>query len=294
MPALTAAAATQPQLFLFLGDNVYADTDDAAQLQRCYDTLGARTEFRQLRATTPIEAVWDDHDFGRNDVGKEYPIATASQRIFLDFFEVASDDPRRSRPGTYATRMLDDQTQLVLLDTRQFRDPLTLKTGPIEPAALGRRGPYTGGPGTVLGDAQWAWLEETLKQPAKRRLVASSIQVIANEHGFEKWGLFPAERERLLDLLFGCGSDVLVLSGDRHHGEINRLDRDGRSLWELTASSLNKPGTWKNERNPHRIGSRYLGANFGHVAIDPGSGGMTLRILNDRGTAMLQAEAFGE
>ena len=50
---------------------------------------------------------------------------------------------------------------------------------------------------TVLGEAQWKWLEEQLQVPAEVRLIGSSIQVVAEDHGWEKWTNFPHERERL-------------------------------------------------------------------------------------------------
>ncbi len=44
---------------------------------------------------------------------------------------------------------------------------------------------------TVLGDAQWKWLEDQLKVPAEFRIIGSSYQVLSDRHGWEMWGNFP-------------------------------------------------------------------------------------------------------
>ena len=293
IPTLAAALAAQPDLFVLTGDNVYADSDDAEEIAACYRTLAARPEFARLRATVPLAATWDDHDYGRNDAGVEFPAKAASERVFLDFFDVPAGDPRRQRPGVYHAGTFgrgDRRVQLVLLDTRSFRDPLKLRLEPPEPRSVGRPGPYAvrTDAATVLGEAQWAWLDETLRQPAALRIVVSSIQVLPNEHRYEKWGLFEAERSRLLDRLAAVDGPVLIVSGDRHMAEISH-DAD-RGLWELTSSSLNKPSRWRNERNEFRVGSKYHGANFGLVRLDWDTGTMSLVVCDERGAEVLRAD----
>ena len=63
-----------PDLFIFLGDNIYADTTDMDVMRKCYEKLGAIPGFKKLReSNTRILATWDDHDMGANDAGAEYP-----------------------------------------------------------------------------------------------------------------------------------------------------------------------------------------------------------------------------
>ena len=59
-------------------------------------------------------------------------------------------------------------------------------------------------------------------------VIVSSIQLLAQEHRFEKWANFPNERARLLDLLndYAKGK-TLVISGDRHAAEISALELSG-------------------------------------------------------------------
>jgi alkaline phosphatase D len=92
---------TRPELFLFLGDNIYADTEDMEVMRAKYAQLAAQPGFQKLRETCPILATWDDHDYGENDAGAEYPKKRESQQVFLDFFGVPRDSPRRAREGVY-------------------------------------------------------------------------------------------------------------------------------------------------------------------------------------------------
>lgn len=68
----------------------------------------------------------------------------------------------------------------------------------------------------ILGEAQWTWLEKQLQAPAQIRIIVSSIALVAEDCGYEKWMNFPHERQRLFDLLKKSQSTgVLVISGDQ-------------------------------------------------------------------------------
>jgi len=89
-----------PDLFIFLGDNIYADTTDMDVMRKCYDKLAAIPGFKKLRESpTRILATWDDHDMGANDAGADYPKRAESQQLMLDFFGEPKDSPRRKREG---------------------------------------------------------------------------------------------------------------------------------------------------------------------------------------------------
>ena len=160
--------------------------------------------------------------------------------------------------------------QVILLDTRYFRSPLQRKTE-RQPGT----GPYEATPvpdATVLGDAQWTWLADQLRQPAELRVIASSIQVVAADHGWEKWANFPRERERLFKLIEETKArGVIVVSGDRHTAELSVERRQGPyPVYDLTASSLANPlkPTAVVEGNTRRVGAVYRGVNFGLITID--------------------------
>jgi alkaline phosphatase D len=92
-PIWDAVIAAQPDLFLFLGDAIYADTDGRTawhvtekQLAGEWNRLADKPEFQKARAAVPMMATWDNHDYGSHDGGVEFKLKEASKRIFLDFF----------------------------------------------------------------------------------------------------------------------------------------------------------------------------------------------------------------
>jgi alkaline phosphatase D len=271
-PIWDAVVATRPELMLLLGDNIYADTLDMNVMRAKYARFAAMPGFQLLRKTCPILATWDDHDLGANDAGGDYPKKDESQRIFLDFFGDPADSPRRHRQGVYDAKVFGPEgkrVQVIMLDTRYFRSALKRK------APRKSSDPYEGNPDptlTFLGVAQWRWLGEQLRVPAEIRLLVSSIQVVAQDHGFEKWMNFPLEREKLFTLIRETGAEgVIVLSGDRHLAELSMMDAGlGYPIYDITASGFNQASqTWRKfETNRYRVATMNWGDNFGLITID--------------------------
>ena len=77
----------KPELFILLGDNIYGDTKDMAVLQKKYDQFGSKPGYIELQKQTPVIATWDDHDYGVNDGGKEYPMKEESKKSSLNFLK---------------------------------------------------------------------------------------------------------------------------------------------------------------------------------------------------------------
>jgi alkaline phosphatase D len=272
-----------PQLFILTGDNVYADSADPAILRASYDKFGAIPGFAKLRASCPLLAPWDDHDYGANDAGVEWEGKGAAKEAFMAFYGTPPESPMRDRGGVYDAHVFGPEgkrLQVILLDTRWFRGPLkklSKEEAKVREEKTGVRGPYLPDPesdSSMLGDEQWKWLEEQLKVPAEVRLIVSSVQAIADHHGFEKWGNLPRERQRLLKLIRDNAKGVIVLSGDRHTADISKLppnSEDGPPypLFDLTASALNQGGSSR-EENRYRVGTAdpFGQPNFGWITID--------------------------
>jgi len=87
-PILRKIVEKRPDLFIYLGDNIYADTYDMQVIRDKYDELGSKPEFQTLREKVTVLSTWDDHDYGANDAGKEYPRKAESREIFFDFWKV--------------------------------------------------------------------------------------------------------------------------------------------------------------------------------------------------------------
>jgi alkaline phosphatase D len=148
-PIWEAVVESQPQLFLMIGDNIYGDTDDMELLWKKYQMLDAQPGFQKLRATCPVMGTWDDHDYGVNDGGVEFPKKRESQQLCLDFFQVPKDSPRRQREGVYHAEVFGPpgkRVQIILTDSRYFRSPLKRSTKKAEPGEGYRRpAPHSGG-----------------------------------------------------------------------------------------------------------------------------------------------------
>ena len=235
-PIWDAVTASQPDLFVFLGDNIYGDTQDMDTLRAKYAQLAAKPGYQRLQANTQVVATWDDHDYGANDVGAEYPQKEASKQIFLDFFGEPADSERRMRDGGVYTSYFygppERRVQVILLDTRWDRSPLErVSAAEYEERKKVYAGPYTAAtdPGArMLGEDQWRWLAEQLRQPAALRLVATSTPFLQDGTGWETWANFPAERARLIDLIEETKANgVIFITGDTHRAQFSRGDGGG-------------------------------------------------------------------
>jgi alkaline phosphatase D len=264
--------AQRPDLWIWLGDIIYADTTDMNAMQQMYLQQKQNPFYQQLRATTRILGVWDDHDYGTNDGDKTYPKRAESKNLLLDFLDVPADAPVRRYEGAYQSYTFGEpgkRVKVLLLDGRYFRDELQKGEGDT------RRRYLPNPTGDILGEAQWQWLERELTQSdAQIHLIGSGIQVLSAEHPFEKWSNFPAARQRLLDLLVKTRpAQAILLSGDRHTAELSKMDVPGLGypLYDLTSSGLTHAYTGANandEPNAYRIGKKLNAKNYAMLKID--------------------------
>ena len=218
--------------FFFMGDNVYGDTKDGLLdgMRASYDKQ--KKMFPEWLSDKKLNAIWDDHDYGKNDGGTEYPLKDEAQRLFLEFWNVDANDPRHKRNGIYFNEekiISGLKVNLIGLDTRYHRSPLDQESKPYYPSTDSTK--------TMLGDIQWAWLEKVLNNKNDLNIIVSSIQVLPTDHIFEKWHNLPHERNRLIDLLSSQNKPTIILSGDRHKAAIYKKG----NLIEMTSSSMNKP-----------------------------------------------------
>ena len=278
IPIFNAINKEKGDLFIFLGDNIYGDTNDMDVLADKYQRLGAKPGFKTLKAQTPIIAMWDDHDYGQNDAGKEYPHKEQSRQIMLNFWGEPANSARRTRSdGIYTSYMYgeNEQTiQVIMPDLRWNRDALN-HVGELEyytKRKLNNQGPYSPSEvkgASMLGEAQWQWLEQELKKPAAIKLIASSLQLLPDFTGWESWANFPEDRNRLFALIKKHKvNGVVIISGDTHWGEISKYQQNlDYPLIEMTSSGLTEK--WKDvSPNKHRVGNFTHNVNYGDLSID--------------------------
>jgi alkaline phosphatase D len=287
--------AARPDLMLMLGDNVYGDVrgDDVRELRTAYVMQARHPDFAHARRAVPMLAIWDDHDFGRNDAGAEFPLREDAARLFHQFWNLPPERPVAQ--GIHYSRIFGQagrRVQIIFLDTRSFRSALKPKSGAFK--SWGKFEPDPDPAKTMLGAAQWSWLERELKQPADVRIIVSSIQALAEGHGWERWANLPAEKDRLLGLLSRTAGGIVLLSGDRHAGAFYRQRIGTRELVDATSSSLNMPppGPNRDDRVPPLVSDIHTAVNFGMVEIDWAARSIRLT-LNGIGGTRLAEQSIG-
>ena len=264
--------------FIFLGDNVYGDqqSGELGKLIKAYKKQKTKIP-SWLTEDKKILAIWDDHDYGKNDGGGNYKNKEEAQTLFLDFWKIPKQDPRRARKGIYFedTQIIEGKSvQIIGLDTRYFRGELKGRKNGYLP----NNDPLA----SVLGTEQWKWLDETLEDSkADIVIILSSIQILATNHPYEKWSNFTADRKKLLKRLDDVlkTKTVVLISGDRHRAGLYQKG----SLIEITASALNKGSSRPTETDPLLIGITYPEINFGILDIQPSKNIITLSINNKYG-----------
>ena len=276
--------------FFFMGDNVYGDNKETGELDDMKVAYALQKEkLPKWLNNINVNAIWDDHDYGKNDGGKEYVFKTQSQTLFLDFWEVPKNDPRRSRKGIYFSQVRDIndlKVNLIGLDTRYHRSALGQEDKPysaIEDLSK-----------TMLGKEQWGWLIGELSKKSDLNIIVSSIQVIPTNHGFEKWGNFPHERDKLLKLIENSNTPTIIISGDRHKAGLYKKG----NLIELTSSSLNKPlpnyisKIWdliSKETDAYLTGEMFYPENYGTVSFNK-NGKILIELKDINGEAINSIE----
>jgi alkaline phosphatase D len=189
-PIFGRILAERPDLFVGLGDMIYADdvchpvgplgnAQIPGEFGPATDLDGFRAHWRYARedeglrillATTPYAAVWDDHEIV-NDAGPHHdtradppyrahvPLLPLARRAFYEWNPLADGQPlhRRLRWGRHL--------ELFVLDTRQYRDPnLAPDDGPE--------------PKTLLGAGQRRWLRDSVvSSDATWKVIASSVPI---------------------------------------------------------------------------------------------------------------------
>ena len=172
----------QPDLFVYNGDIVYGDCSNVScvELDQAWADLFSNPDFSAARMRLPITGIPDDHDYGQNDCDASNPYKEVAKRMFLDRFGVAVSDERRKRGGLHQEWTFGPpgkKLQIILLETRWFRSAFKRT---MCSDCIGRYVPYSEPESrgkTILGEQQWAWLEEKLRKPADLRLIFSTIQV---------------------------------------------------------------------------------------------------------------------
>jgi len=263
-PLWKSIAEDEPDLWVWTGDIIYGDTENMETLAKKYNQQIAHPAYQRFLERVPILGIWDDHDYGVNNGGKEYPKKGESRDLMFKFLGVSEDNAAWSREGAYQKYSLgsaEEKVNIILLDARYFRD---------QPRRSEDGRSYLPSTGDILGEAQWTWLEKVLMEDAsKLNIIISGIQIIPEDHNYEKWANFPLSRDRLFNLIRSSKTNTVLVSGDRHIGEISKIKLGDQEVYEVTSSGMTHSwDSFPGEENQHRIGDVVSTLNYGELRID--------------------------
>jgi len=267
----------KPDLFLALGDNMYGDFlpgtyPDSAWLALQYGILLSNAPFKRFKQNIPIIATYDDHDYGGNNRGNEYPHKRQTANLLLNFYNVPATSNQRNHTGVYGSYYYGDDAhklQIIVLDTRVFLD--VFSDEPISPTSDTTK--------HFLGNEEWTWLRAELLKPAKVRIVMSSSQMLHEHNGYESWTNYPHELQRFFNLIKETrAAGVFMVSGDVHWAELSKQQPAGLyPLYDMTSSGLNQ--TEDSPRpNMYRVGTALQALNFGMIDIDWNSTPISIKL----------------
>lgn len=285
--------AENPDVWIWLGDNVYGDTNDTLKMKAKYQKQKSNPLYQELLSVADIYGIWDDHDYGVNDGGQEFKAKDAMRDLMFEFLDVPRENEAWTRKGGYQSYDLEQNgltVKLILLDSRYFRDK-PIKSGDSYLPNL---------EGSILGVEQWQWLELELgNSSADVNLIGNGIQVLPAEHRFEKWNNFPNERQKLLDLIESNAlKNVILLSGDRHLSELSQYqsDNDVEPIYDITSSGMTHSYTaYSEEPNQLRQGDVVASKSYGVIRIyktDEGELDINLRFMGDGGNIFQSFDLF--
>jgi len=268
----------EPDLFFWLGDNIYGDALDPDILAEEYRRQRDIPEIFPVIRSVPQLATWDDHDFGLNNHDRTNPIKRDALRVFQQYWPNPSFG-LEDAPGVFFAYRYGG-VDFFFLDGRYHRDP---NAAPDRPGK------------TMLGEAQYDWLIEGLASsdaPFKIIVSGSGFTSVKGPEG-DAWSAFLSERNRLFRDIAERGiGGVLLFSGDTHMGELNRIESPhpgGYPLFELVSSPLaQEPNTARRDLHgdESRIRPYYSQAsNAALVDIDPtlDDPTITLTLVNEFG-----------
>ncbi|MEL4307359.1 alkaline phosphatase D family protein [Joostella sp. CR20] len=286
--------ANNPAVWIWGGDNIYSDTDNMREMRKDYEEQRYQGGYKAVVKSMDVIGTWDDHDYGLNDGGAEWKMKDEAQELFLNFMDVPKNDPRRNQKGVYNSKIYNTKAgsvKVIILDTRYFRSPLTKNLGDSGKRFI----PNPPGVGTMLGETQWAWLQNELNtSTADFNIIVSSIQVLSNKHGFEAWANFPSEVEKLFSMIKSSPAKrVILLSGDRHISEFSEINISGLDypLIDFTSSGLTHTyEAYSGEENPYRVGEVINVKSFGLLKINLKNYRVKMQMIGDGNEVLNELE----
>lgn len=258
-------ANTPAAFHVWLGDNWYTrEVDYYTAWGLNYRASRDRSlpVLQKFMASMPQYSIWDDHDYGPNDMGKNYILKDASRKVFMNY----SCNPSygHNGEGIYSVVSYSD-VDIFLTDDRYWRSEAAIKDSIDGKPNLDK---------TYFGKQQLDWLKNSLLfSKATFKVIATGSQILNPFSGYDCMRFYTAEYKELMDFLATYKiSGVLFFTGDRHHSEVIKLERRGLyPLYDVTNSPYTSGvGKVRGDElnNPARIpGTLVEAQNFTKVTV---------------------------
>ncbi|RYY90454.1 MAG: alkaline phosphatase family protein [Chitinophagaceae bacterium] len=227
-----AMAKEKASFMLWLGDNWYyreVDFYSASGLRYRARRDRAQPVLQPLLKAMPHYAIWDDHDFGPNDADKSFVLKEESRRIFLDYWP--NHSAGENGQGIY-TKISHGDVDIFMMDDRWFRSANNMSSMPGGAANPAKR---------MWGAQQMEWLKNALlSSTATFKIIATGNQTLNPKARAECLQDYPVEFNELMQFLSNEKiNGLLFLTGDRHHSEVIRYERNGSyPIFDITNSPL--------------------------------------------------------
>ncbi|MDX2047817.1 MAG: alkaline phosphatase D family protein [Chitinophagaceae bacterium] len=257
-------AREKAAFMLWLGDNWYTRDVDYLSAWGLWYRASRDRSFGVLQnflKSMSHYAIWDDHDFGPNDMGKEYVLKEESRKVFMNYW--ANPSYGEYGKGVYSKISYGD-VDLFLLDDRTFRS-----NDNLQDSIDGNPNPIK----KMFGSQQMEWLKNALSGSfATFKIIATGSQVLNPVSPFDCFRKFPVEYNELMGFLEAEKiSGVLFLTGDRHHSEIIKTESHlSYPLYDITSSPLTS-GTHKfgaaEKNNPYRVVGVDEKQNYARITV---------------------------
>ena len=209
----------------------------------------------------PHYAIWDDHDYGPNDIGADYVLKNASREVFNSYF--CNPSAGENGQGIYTMASWGD-VDIFLTDDRWWRSPERMVD-----SINGQPNPDK----VMLGHQQMQWLKSSLLSSyAPFKIIVVGSQVLNPVSPYDKWKDYSIEYNEIMNFIAQYKiNGVIFLTGDRHHSEIIKIDRPGTyTLYDITVSPLTSSSHIfgsAEKNNPYRVLGIDQKQNYGKISF---------------------------
>jgi alkaline phosphatase D len=225
-------AKEKAAFMLWLGDNWYTrDADYGSEWGLWYRAHRDRSlpVLQNFLKAMPHYAIWDDHDYGPNDADKSYILKEQSREVFMNYW--ANPSYGLGGQGIY-TKLGYADCDFFLMDDRWFRSSDYMSAFIDGKPNAEKR---------MWGKQQMDWLKnQLLMSKAPFKFIVTGSQTLNPASKSDCLQDYPIEYNELMDFFkIEKINGVLFLTGDRHHSEVIKMERQGLyPLYDITSSPL--------------------------------------------------------